>query len=347
MTGPDIKPQPAATDLDLARLAEWLHEALGSDPSPLSSRLIVGGRSNLTYEISSGTQKWILRRPPLGHVLGTAHDMSRECDVMAALAGTSVPVPMVHASCADPTVLGAPFYVMESVAGTPYRHASELDPLGPDRVRAISLHMVDALVALHDVDINATGLAKFGRPRGFLARQLHRWSTQLERSRSRELPGAVELHTRLAADVPTQTAPGLVHGDYRLDNLLIDNHDHVAAIIDWEMATIGDPITDLGLLVAYQRLSREAGGEIIADAPRAAGFVSENELTTRYLAASTRRPCRFGFYVGLAAYKLLSVAEGIHYRYLQGETAGVGFNEIGSLASLLVDIGLTALKEDD
>jgi aminoglycoside phosphotransferase (APT) family kinase protein len=331
--------------LNLERLAQWFPSAMPRTTGrPLSGRLIAGGRSNLTFEIGDGEHTWVLRRPPLGHVLATAHDMSREYRVMQALAGTGVPVPETYALCTDATVIGAPFYLMEKVEGVPYRSAAELAPLAPDRVRAISQRLVDTLVALHEVEPSAVGLEGFGRSDGFLGRQVRRWSAQLDASRSRDLAPAGELRDLLAANVPAQSAPGIVHGDYRLDNVLIDRADRPAAIIDWEMATIGDPITDLAVLIVYQRLSRLCGGEVVSDAAAAPGFLSEDELRARYLAGGGRRTSHFGFYLGLAAYKLAGVAEGLYYRH---RTTGSGFERIGALTVPLLEIGLASVREED
>lgn len=332
--------------LDLARLAGWLPSAIPSVPAgaALKATLIAGGKSNLTYEITDGTATWILRRPPLGHVLATAHDMSREYRVMSALAGTPVPVPRMYGLCDDTDVLGAPFYLMEKVEGTPYRRAAQLEPLGPERTRAIALGMIDTLAALHGVDPESVGLGSFGKPDGFLARQVSRWKKQLDASKTRDLPAADELHARLAADVPPQSASGIVHGDYRLDNILVDGQDRLNAVIDWEMATLGDPLTDLALMLVYHRLADQLG-DAVADANKAPGFPGEREIIERYAAGSDRDLSRFGFYLGLASYKLAGILEGIHYRYLHGQTVGPGFENIGQAIFPLLDSGLAALKE--
>ena len=235
--------------LELGALADFLgREAPGLLGRSLSGRVIAGGKSNLTYEVSDGVRSVIVRRPPLGHVLATAHDMVREHRVITALHDTAVPVPETYGVCPSDDVIGAPFYVMELVAGTPYRFAAQLAPVGAERVRGISERMVDTLVALHSVDPASVGLSDFGRPEGFLERQVRRWNRQLDASRSRDLPGIDELYERLAASVPTQGDPTIVHGDFRLDNLLVSDDDEVAAVLDWEMATLGDPLTDVALL---------------------------------------------------------------------------------------------------
>lgn len=330
--------------LDLARLAGWFTTAVPGVEGELTARLIVGGKSNLTYEVTDGKSAWIVRRPPLGHVLATAHDMGREFRLMSALWDTEVPVPRTYALCGDDSVLGAPFYVMERVVGTPFRRAAELAEFGPEGTRLISGRLVDTLAALHEVDPAAVGLADFGRPGGFLARQVDRWKKQLDASHSRDLPAADELHARLAADVPPDAAPGIVHGDYRLDNVLIDGSGRLAAVIDWEMATLGDTLTDLALLVLYQRLGTMLGGSF-ADASSAPGFLTEAEILARYTAHSARDLSRFGFYLGLASFKLAAILEGIHYRGLRGQNVGPGFEHIGAAIHPLLDAGLTALKE--
>ncbi|MDV7243319.1 MULTISPECIES: phosphotransferase family protein [Rhodococcus] len=330
--------------LDLARLGAWFAAEIPGADGPLRASLIAGGKSNLTYQVTDGRSTWIVRRPPLGHVLATAHDMGREYRVMSALQDTAVPVPTTYALCQDPDVLGAPFYVMERCAGTPYRRAADLNELGAARTRIISTRLVDTLAALHQVDPRSVGLADFGKPEGFLARQVGRWKKQLDASHNRDLPAADELYARLSADVPEESATGIVHGDYRLDNLLIDADDHPTAVLDWEMATLGDPLTDLALMLTYHRLGDVLGSAATADASSASGFLAESDIIARYAAGSDRDLTRFGFYLGLAAFKLAAILEGIHYRYLRGQTVGDGF-DIGDAVHPLLDAGLDALTE--
>jgi aminoglycoside phosphotransferase (APT) family kinase protein len=275
-------------------------------------------------------------------VLATAHDMGREYRVMSALHASAVPVPRMLAICEDDAVVGAPFYVMERVEGTVYTRAAQLEALGAERTGAISTRVVDTLADLHAIVPDAVGLGDFGRPEGFLARQVARWKTQLDASRSRELPDADELHRRLAADVPPEGAVGIVHGDYRLDNVLVDADDRPAAVIDWEMATLGDPLTDLALMLVYGRIAA-AAGPVVADANLAPGFLSEAEVVERYASRSDRDLSRFGFYLGLASYKAAGILEGIHYRYQHGQTVGAGFDRIGELVEPLLRTGLEAL----
>ncbi len=329
--------------LDLTRFAAWFDGACpGEIDGPLSGRLIAGGRSNLTYEVTDGVRSWVVRRPPLGHVLATAHDMRREYRVITALRATDVPVPLTYALCDDPHVTGAPFYVMSRVEGTPYRTADQLAVVGPDRTRLIAERLVATLALLHAVVPAEVGLADFGRPDGFLARQVRRWKKQPDPSRSRPLAGIDELHALLAADPPDGSPPAIVHGDYRLDNVLVDPQDKVAAVVDWEMATLGDPLTDVGLLIVYQRMDRLGDGPMASDAP---GYPSVPEVLELYAADSGRDLSNLGFYLALASFKAAVILEGIHFRYVHGQTVGDGFEEIGTLVEPLVASGIAAMHE--
>lgn len=331
--------------LDLDRLRGLLdRERPGLVTGALSGRLIEGGRSNLTYAITDSTTKWVVRRPPLGHVLATAHDMKREHRVISALHPTNVPVPKPILLCEDDEVLGAPFYVMEFVEGTPYRTADDLVPLGPDRTRGAVLELVDTLVELHAVDPAEVGLADFGRPEGFLDRQLRRWGKQLDASRNRELAGVEELHAALGHRLPTSPAPAVVHGDYRLDNVLIGEDDKIKAILDWEMSTLGDPLTDLGLLVMYS-IPLDLPNSPISTTASAPGHPTPAELIERYAARSGRDVSAVSWYTAFAWFKLAVILEGIHYRYTLGQTVGRGFDRIGELVPVFIEHGLTTLQE--
>lgn len=332
--------------LDLDRLSAWLSDAVPGASTDLSATLLTGGKSNLTYAVTDGMSTWIVRRPPLGHVLATAHDMDREYRVMAALQATDVPVPRTYAMCPDADVLGAEFYVMERCAGTPYRRADELASLGAERTRAISERLVDSLTALHAVDPAAVGLADFGRAEGFLARQVRLWRKQFDASRTRDLPAAEELYALLEENIPAESAAGIVHGDFRLDNVLVDGDDRVTAVLDWEMATLGDPLSDLALMLTYHRLGDTTGAnsDIVSNVSTAPGFLSEQQIIERYSQGSSRDLSSFGFYLGLAAFKLAAIVQGIHYRYLNGKTVGPGFDRIGEAIDPLLDAGLVAMK---
>ena len=305
--------------------------------APLEAELISGGRSNLTYRLRSGTRTWVLRRPPLGNRLPTAHDMAREYTVLRALAGGPVPVPRVHSLCTDESVIGAPFYVMDEVVGRIVRR--------PDDVygdtTACSAALVDVLKALHGVDYADVGLASFGHPDGFMERQVRRWHAQLERGRARELPALDELGRRLASSVPTGGAAAIVHGDYRIDNVVLDPDDagRVLAVLDWEMATLGDPLADVGMLLMYWRGPGEAVASEVHAITAQPGFFSREEVAERY--GVSLRDVRF--YVAFAHFKLAVIVEGIHARALAGNTVGEGFEGIGAIGPALAAAGLEAL----
>lgn len=336
--------------LDLGALHAWLsthHPELAH--GELSASLITGGKSNLTYTVSDGSRDYVVRRPPLGHVLATAHDMGREHTVMAALAPTDVPVPQMLAHCEDADVIGAPFYVMEKVEGTPYGRAAQLAPLGPDRTRAITERMVDTLATLHAVDFRSVGLGDFGRPDGYLERQISRWKKQLDSSRSRDLPGMDDLIARLESTIPTASDGTIVHGDFRLDNLLVNDTDQIAAVLDWEMSTLGDPLTDVAVLLAYQQLAEVApqsgaGAAMVTDAPLAPGYLSRDDVLKRYTEQSGRDVSDIGFHLGLAFFKLAVILEGIHYRHAHGQTVGAGFDGIGDMIEPLITAGRAASR---
>ncbi|KAB7743481.1 phosphotransferase [Nostocoides sp. F2B08] len=335
---------------DLGALATWLREQHpGVVEGDLHGTLVPGGKSNLTYIVSDGAgREVVLRRPPLGHVLATAHDMGRESRVMSALAGSAVPVPQVLAVCADESVLGAPFYVMSKATGAAYRTKEELDELGTERTAAIIERLMTVLADLHSIDPEDVALGDFGRPEGFLARQVQRWRKQFDASRSRDLPGEIALFEALAEHVPDQGPTGIVHGDYRLDNCLVDvtlPGDPLTAVLDWEMSTIGDPLTDLALLLVYSDLGRDpAWSAAVTTAPLAAGYPSNEQLIERYASVSDRDLSHLSWYIALANYKLAGVMEGIHYRFVQGKTVGAGFEHAGGGVYMLLENGLAALR---
>lgn len=306
--------------LDLARLAAHL-ERQQVTSGPLTGEVIHGGKSNLTYVVRDLERSFVVRRPPLGHVLATAHDMGREYRVMSALRDTDVPVPRTFHLCQDTEVIGAPFYVMEHIEGGQ-------PPITPRIARDLTC----VLAALHSISPETIGLGDFGRPDGFLERQVSRWKRQLDASRSREVAGIDDLFVRLAGAVPGSGRPAIVHGDFKLGNTLIKD-GVVRAVIDWEMSTLGDPLTDLALFLLYSDFSALDNG--------APGEVPDaGELSAHYTKASGRDVSRLGWYVGLACFKLAVIAEGIHFRYTQGLTVGEGFAEIGDQVAPLVARGL-------
>ncbi len=331
--------------LDLDRLTAWLDTCTPpARHGELSAELITGGLSNLTYLLRDAAGERVLRRPPLGHVLPTAHDMAREHRVLAALVDTPVPVPRPRLLCSDPGVLGAPFFVMDKVPGRVLRTPSAAAVVGADGARDLSTAVVDVLAKLHTLDPVAVGLGDLGRPDGFLARQLRRWRAQLDASHSRELPDLDRLHHRLGAAIPTTHRAAIVHGDYQLNNLLVDDHGAITAVLDWELATLGDPLTDLGLLLVYwDGLAALDPPPLPSTADPALGFATGAELTTRYAATTGTNLSRLSWYVTFGFFKLAVIAEGIHYRHTRGQTVGSGFATVGAAVPVLAAAGLATL----
>ena len=330
--------------LDLAALRRHLDDhAPELLPGELRGSLIPGGRSNLTYVVSAEGRDVVLRRPPLGHVLATAHDMSREFRVIAALADSPVPVPRALLMVDDPAVLGAPFYLMERVDGTVVRRPEDAEGLDATGRIALSRSLVDVLADIHDVDPEAAGLGDLGRPDGYLERQVVRWGRQLDASRSRELEGIEELRARLLAGVPPSRRTGIVHGDYRLDNLLVDlggGGPRIRAVLDWEMATLGDPLADLGLLLVYWDGLAAMDNPVASGVGPGSGFAPGRDLVERYAERTGADVDGLNWYVALGYFKLAVVLEGIHYRYVHGQTVGAGFDRIGEVVPALVAAGL-------
>ena len=340
-------PQLSPPGLDLDRLMEFL-SAAGERVSgePLRAALLAGGRSNLTYAVTDGASEWVVRRPPLGHVLETAHDMGREARVMSALRGSAVPVPRVIAASSDASILGAPFYVMERIHGATYRSDVELAALPPPAARALSLAYIEVLAELHRLDPAAVGLGDLGRPDGYLERQVRRWTRQLEASRTRPLPAMETLGAALAGDPPRTQRAAIVHGDYRLDNVMVDPGDpgRILAVFDWEMATLGDPLADLGLVQVFWTGWQGLDNPVAGTPGVLPGFASWEELAGTYAERAGLRLDRLGWYSGFAFFKLAAIYEGIHARHVQGLTVGDGFERIGEMVPLFARRGIEALE---
>jgi len=340
-----------STDLpgvDLAVLTAWLDgERPGLRQGDLTGAVIAGGKSNLTYRISDGATTWALRRPPLAHVLPTAHDMVREFRVISALAGTAVPVADAVALCADPQVLGAPFYLMSFVDGLVLDRPDVLAGLDHETARSTCEQLIDTLLRLHEVDPATVGLSDFGRPEGFLARQVKRWHGQWTASETQPRAELGQVVDRLNATMPEQSAPGIVHGDYRLTNVMYrPDFSDIAAVVDWEMATLGDPLTDVGLLCVYHQLAGESGA-IVPRMTSEAGFLTPGELTQRYARTSGRDISGLPWYIGFGYFKLAVIAEGIAARHQQGKTVGDGFDWFAEAVPGLLDSALDALDALD
>ncbi|HET7590731.1 MAG TPA: phosphotransferase family protein [Solirubrobacterales bacterium] len=301
-------------------LEGWFGENVPGIDFPLTFERIAGGHSNLTYRVTdaAGT-KFALRRPPLGKRLGSAHDMAREHKVVSALGSTEVPVAPVVGLCEDESVNGAPFYVMEFIDGPILRGLAEAGVFpGADDRRAIGERVADTLVQIHAVDPDAVGLGDLGRKEDYVARQLHRWQGQWEKSKTRELEPIDRVHAALAARIPDQGPATIVHGDYRLDNMILTDTGEVAAVVDWELCTLGDPLADVGLLMAYWPERGESTLALGMPANLAPGFPTREEIKARYAEGSGRDLSDLDFYVALGYWKLAIILEGVYARYVAG-----------------------------
>jgi aminoglycoside phosphotransferase (APT) family kinase protein len=327
--------------IDQSRLEAWFAREVGGAQPPLSFERISGGRSNLTYGVTdAGGRRWALRRPPLGKRLASAHDMAREHRILAAMAPTDVPVPPVVAMCEDEAVNGAPFYVMDFVDGPILRTRQEAEAEfdAGDR-KAIGERVVETLVAIHAVDPEAVGLGKLGKRQDYIARQLHRWHGQWERSKTRELELVDDVHRRLAERIPEQGPATIVHGDYRLDNMILSPEGEIAAVVDWELCTLGDPLADVGMLLVYWS---EPGDELMPlfDPPTtASGFPNRDFVRARYAELSGRDLGEIDFYVALACWKLAVILEGVFSRYAAGQYGKVaeGYQQFASVVERLAE----------
>jgi aminoglycoside phosphotransferase (APT) family kinase protein len=331
---------------DPAKLDSWISANVPGAAQLTGVSLISGGRSNLTYRLELGAGgddlALVLRRPPLGHVLPTAHDMSREYRVLSALHGTDIPVPETVVFCEDTSVTDAPFYLMRYVRGEVLRTREQGAHVTPDQARQLSELVIDTQAAIHATDLDATGLTTFGRPEGYMTRQLARWQRQWELSNSRPVSGYDELVKRLEADLPTGGEGTLVHGDLRLDNMLVrlGPDPSVAAVVDWEMSTLGDPLADLGLTLMYWTdpgdddwLRLSEGGSITT----IPGFLRRADAAARYAERTGRDISSIGYYMAFGCFKLAVVLEGIHARFLQQMTVGEGFEREGPAVPKLIE----------
>jgi aminoglycoside phosphotransferase (APT) family kinase protein len=340
-TGTQAGSAEAPEGIDRSGVEAWFAGHVPGVALPLAFERISGGRSNLTYVVRDAAGgRWALRRPPLGKRLGSAHDMAREHRAIAALAPTEVPVPPVVGLCEDEEVNGAPFYVMDFVEGPILRAKgdAELFPGEAER-RAIGERVADTLAAIHAVDPDEVGLGDLGRKEEYVARQLRRWHGQWEKSKTRELPLVDDLHRRLSARIPRQGPAAIVHGDYRLDNMILSPAGEVAAVVDWELCTLGDPLADVGLLMVYWSEPDDELVPLFEPATMAPGFPTRAELRRRYEQRSGRDLSQLDFYVALGYWKLAIILEGVFARYAAGQygRSEAGFEQFAKVVERLVE----------
>jgi aminoglycoside phosphotransferase (APT) family kinase protein len=308
-------------------VTEWFREHIPGVQPPLRFSLIAGGHSNLTYRVTdSAATDYVLRRPPLGAVLATAHDMGREHMIISALGKTDVPVPPALGLCSEKGVNDAPFYVMSFVEGWVLTDSSSVAKrFKEEQRRRIGEDVADVLAKLHRIDPDQIGLGDLGRKEAYLARQLKRWRTQWEKSKTRELPAMDEVYEALQSEMPEQKGATIVHGDYRLGNMLVSADARIAAVLDWELCTLGDPMADVGYLMNNWAEPGEEGpaSRGAALAPSAAsGFPTREELLERYTALTGRNVGQIDYYRAFQFWRLAAIVEGVLSRYLKGVMGG-------------------------
>ena len=336
--------------IDSEAVSHWLGqtvEAAGSlvDGS-LQFRQIAGGRSNLTFEVTDASgNSWALRRPPTGHVLATAHDMVREHRIMSALSATNVPVPTMIGLCTDHDVTGADFYVMDWVDGHVVRTAKDAQAFDTGIRQTMAHSVIDNMAKIHQVDIDEVGLGDFAKRTGYLERQLRRWKGQVDATESDASPVISEAFDAISARLPTDSLTRLVHGDYRLDNTIVDDGGNVIAVLDWELTTLGDPLADVGALLCYWARPNDDVVALTDPPTLAEGFIERDEVIARYEGAIGRPIGDVDFYHAFATWRLACILHGVVDRYRAG-TMGDGDDfdpdaweaQVEQLASMSLDI---------
>lgn len=301
-------------------VTEWLSRSVDGVSSPFQWDLIAGGHSNLTFLVTDANgRRLVLRRPPLAHGLASAHDMAREHRIISALHESSVPVPKTLGLCEDEVINGAPFYVMDYVEGHVVREVADAEKLLSEAARGrASESLADTLAAIHEVDLEGVGLSNLGRHEAYLARQLKRWHGQWEQQRTRDLGLIDSVHAELVGNLPEQGPATIVHGDYRLDNTMVDGEGNVCAVLDWEICTLGDPLADIAMLAVYWTGPTDEQSAWESGATTAPGFWNRNQLIERYASTSGRDLSDFDLYLAFANWKLACILEGVYARYLGG-----------------------------
>jgi aminoglycoside phosphotransferase (APT) family kinase protein len=308
-------------------VTEWMAAHLPEISAPLTFTLIAGGRSNLTFRVEDAEGRaWALRRPPLHHVLPTAHDMSREYRLIDALGPAGIPVPATVGLCTDESVNDRPFYVMEFVVGHILRSAPEAEAAFDEATRrTVGDHMADTLAALHDVDPDAVGLGDLGRHEGYIERQLKRWRGQYDQMQVEGVDhGEIveRVSDELARRIPKQQRTSVVHGDYRMDNVVLADDGTVRAILDWEICTLGDPLADLGMLMVYWADPSDTMAVLGLSPTTAPGFSTRAQVLERYGSRSDLDTSSVGYYTAFAYWKLACILQGVYARYVAGAGAG-------------------------
>lgn len=333
----------APVGIDLPNVTRWLDANVDELEGPYSFTLITGGRSNLTFKgVDGNGVEFVLRRPPTGNVLASAHDMVREHTIISAVGSTPVPVPQTLGVCHDVEVNGAPFYVMSFVDGVVLDAQEKALDMSIEQRRAAGEHLIDVLADLHAVDIDAVGLGDLAKREGYVERQVRRWTGQWEKSKTRELPAVDDVARRLAAQIPEQQGVTIAHGDYRFGNCLVDTSAaRVVAVLDWELCTLGDPLADLGYLGVYWSDPGESQDRP-NDPTGIPGFPTYAELLERYSSRTGRDVSGIGYYVAFSSWRLAVISEGVYSRYIHG---AMGDQEIDPAVLDAFKVGVERLAD--
>jgi aminoglycoside phosphotransferase (APT) family kinase protein len=343
------RPIRPGEQLDLEKLDPWLRANLPDAEGPLAVEQFPAGHSNLTYFVRLGDREFVLRRPPFGSQVKSAHDMGREFRVLSKLHAVYPPAPRPLAYCEDATILGAPFYVMQRIRGIILRR----DPpegleISPDLARRMGESFIDNLAALHALDYNAIGLGNLGKPHGYVARQVEGWIKRYHGSQTDEIPEVAPTAAWLQAHLPPEHAAALIHNDYKYDNVILDAHDltRIVGVLDWEMSTLGDPLTDLGTAISYWVDAHDPPEmQLIRWAPTTLpGNLTRPELVARYAERSGRDVSEMVFYLAFAHFKTAVIAQQIYYRYHQGLTQDARFAFFIEATKILMRAALRTIE---
>lgn len=337
-----------AEELDAAQLVSYLRSHLAGTDGDLKIRQFPAGHSNLTYSVTFGSHEMVLRRPPFGSKVKSAHDMGREYHVLSRLHGV-YPAPRPLLYCTEESVIGAPFYLMERVRGVVLRrNLPEGFTLDPATTRRLSERFIDNLAALHTLDYNAIGLGELGKPAGYLERQVKGWMERYHGSKTEELPEIDQISAWLSKNMPTRSDSTLIHNDYKYDNMILAEEDvtRIKAVLDWEMCTLGDPLTDLGTALAYWVNANDPPQvQMVRWGPTTVpGSLTRQELARRYSENTGRSLDHILFYYVFALFKVAVIIQQIYYRYYHGLTKDQRFATLGEVARMLLQVGLGAAQ---
>ena len=320
--------------IDAARTSRWITEHAEGSTAPFEFDLITAGGSNLTFCVTDANgRRYVLRRPPVKVLLATAHDVGREHRIMAALAGTDVPVPRIHGVCHDSEVTGAPFYLMDFVDGLILRSQADAADLDEASCLTATESLIDTQLAFHTIDLEAIGLGDLARHTGYVERQLKRWRKQYERGKVRDLPRLEELHTRLAAAIPGPSGPpGLAHGDYRFDNTILGADHRIAAVLDWELCTIGDPLADFSWSMMYWNDPGDPYSFLSSPPTLHPAFIRRDEMIELYVRRSNNDVSDLPYFVVFCWWKMACITEGVYGRALARAPGGGQIQSVDAIA---------------